>query len=529
MESKTSFMRDATGLVRSFTWYDALIVSLAVTGPTYFGIASQIGYIAPSDPGSNFTTSAIFGVLFMIPLGVMYYVFATQMPRSGGDYIWMGRALHPSVGFVAGWAMWLSFIALLAGGAGAWGAVVVPDFALTMGYTWHNVGLINWAGTFATPNDIFAAGMLGVIIFGVIITSLGNRIYSRIMVALGIFIMLGTLIVVGFLIATSNSAFAADFTNYFTSTPGAPTATYNGVLSAAASNNFPYLPITESATLLSIPFGVLLFNGFNYSVYISGEVKNAKYSMLWGVLIALAICAAIDITGLYFAMNMLSYQFNQAAFSLFGASKFSLGVSPWLAVFVPAILGNAYLATFVQLGFLVFFPWWACGLVLSASRYVFAFSFDRILPQTFADINSRLHIPIKATVLTLAVGTILMLFTAYTSYIGEVLNTTTIWSIVWIVVGISAIVMPIRRKDLSKGLAGGARLLQVFGALSVIAMAVTFYFAVTTPAVGPSTPIADALLACIFGSGVIIYIARYYYFKSKGIDLGSVLKEIPPE
>ncbi|MDA4136078.1 MAG: APC family permease [Thaumarchaeota archaeon] len=529
MESKSSFMRDATGLVRSFTWYDALIVSLAVTGPTYFGIASQIGYISPSDPGSDFTISALFGVLFMIPLGVMYYIFATQMPRSGGDYIWMGRALHPSVGFIAGWAMWLSFIALLAGGAGAWGSVVVPDFALTMGYTWHNVGLITWAESFVTPNNVFLSGMLGVVIFGVIITSLGNRVYSRIMVALGVFILLGTVIVLGLLIATSNAAFATDFTNYFTGTPGAPSLTYQGVLSAASSNNLPYMPITESATLLSIPFGVLLFNGFNYSVYISGEVKNAKYSMLWGVLIALLICAVIDITGLYFAMNMLTYPFNQAAFSLFGAGKFPLSVSPWLAVFVPAVAGNAYLATFLQLGFLVFFPWWACGLILSASRYVFAFSFDRILPQTFADINARLHIPLKATLLTLVVGAVLVAFTAYTSYIGEVLNTTTIWSIVWIVVGISAIVMPIRRKDLSKGLTGGARLLQVFGLLSVIAMAITFYFAVTTPAVGPSTPAADALLAIIFGSGIIIYVTRYYYFKGKGIDLGSVLKEIPPE
>ena len=142
-------MRDATGLVRSFTWYDALIVSLSVTGPTYFGIASQIGYVAPNEAGADFTLSAIIGVLFMIPLGVMYYIFSTSMPRSGGDYVWMGRSLHPSVGFIAGWAMWLSFIALMAGGASTWGAVVIPDFALTMGYTWHNPGLITWAAGFA--------------------------------------------------------------------------------------------------------------------------------------------------------------------------------------------------------------------------------------------------------------------------------------------------------------------------------------------------------------------------------------------
>jgi amino acid transporter len=196
---------------------------------------------------------------------------------------------------------------------------------------------------------------------------------------------------------------------------------------------------------------------------------------------------------------------------------------------VPAIIGNAYLSTFLQLGFLIFFPWWACGLVLSASRYVFAFSFDRILPSSFADINARLHIPIKATLVTLVVGAVLVAFTAYTSYIGALLNTTTIWSIVWIIVGISAIVLPIRRKDLSKGLPGGPRVLQIFGFLSVVAMAITFYFAVTTPAVGPSTPDADILLATIFGSGILIYVARYFFYKGKGINIGQMLQEIPPE
>jgi basic amino acid/polyamine antiporter, APA family len=529
LQGKTGFVRDATGLVRSFTWYDALIVSLAVTGPTYFGIASQIGFVAPSDPGANFTTSALIGVLFMVPLGVMYYIFATQMPRSGGDYIWMGRSINPSIGFVAGWAMWLSFIALLAGGAGTWGFVVVPDFALTMGYTWHSIALINWASSFTSNIDnVFIAGVLGVVVFGVLITSLGNKVYSRVMVALAIFIFIGTLIVIAYTSFTSNSAFAADFTKFFGGTTGAPSVTYSGVLTGAASIH-SYLPITTGATLLSIPFGVLLFNGFNYSVYISGEVKNAKYSMLWGVLIALLICAVIDIIGLYTSMTMLSYQFNQAAFTLFANGKFSLGVAPWIAVFIPAVVGNAYLSTFLQLGFLLFYPWWAAGLVLATSRYVFAFSFDRVLPQSFADINARLHIPLKATILTLVLGIVLTVFTDFTSYIGETLNTTTIWSIVWIVVGISAIVFPMRKKDLAKGLPGGPALLQLTGVLSIVAMAITFYFAVTTPAIGPSTPAADALLATIFGTGIIIYAARYFYFKGRGLDLGSVLKEIPPE
>jgi hypothetical protein len=75
----------------------------------------------------------------------------------------------------------------------------------------------------------------------------------------------------------------------------------------------------------------------------------------------------------------------------------------------------------------------------------------------------------------------------------------------------------------------GPRVLQIFGFLSVVAMAITFYFAVTTPAVGPSTPDADILLVTIFGSGVLIYIARYFFYKGNGINIGKMLQEIPPE
>jgi amino acid transporter len=274
---------------------------------------------------------------------------------------------------------------------------------------------------------------------------------------------------------------------------------------------------------------VLLFNGFNYSVYVAGEVKTVKRSMMWGVIAALAIAGTFDIIGLYICMQAEGYPFVQAAFALFGAGKFPLGVSPWTPLFIPAVLGNPYLSSFVELGFLLFNFWWAAGLALVATRYVFAFSFDRILPTFFADINDTLHIPLKATALVFVLGAILSYIAVYTTYIGQLLNVTTIWTIVWILVGISAIVFPFWRKDLAQGLPGGRWLLPIFGGLSIIGMGITFYWAVTVPAIGPSTVGSTILLAVIFGSAVLIYVTRYFYFKGKGLDLILVQKMIPPE
>jgi len=518
------FLRDATGLVRSFTWYDATILSLAVTGPTLFGISSQIGYVAPNGPGADFVLSAVVGLLFMVPLAIVYYLFSVQMPRSGGDYIWLGRTLNPILGFVGGWAMFISFIALLASASVTEPGVVMPDVAVALGYIWNNPGLISWGQNFASSTTNLFAGTLLTVVVGVIIAACTPKVYSKIMLTLAGIIFLATFFFIGAFATATNASFAAGL-----SAMTGGNVTVAGVVSQAQAAGMPFVPVNTTATLLAIPFGVLLFNGFNYSVYISGEVRNVKHGMFWGVLVALLICGILDVTGLHFVVQAEGYPFAQASFALFGAGKFSLGVSPWSPLFVPAVLGNPYLSSFVEIGFLLFNFWWAAGLAICISRYIFAFSFDRVLPTVFADVNDRLHVPLKAVGLTMVIAVILTAIAIYTTYIGQLLNTVTIWAIVWILVGISAIVLPFWRKQFTSGLPGGRVLLPLFGVLTVIGMGATFYWSVTNPAIGPSTPGSTGLLVAIFGIAVVIYLARYFYFKGKGLDLIKGQMEIPPE
>jgi len=518
------FLREATGLVRSYTWYDALILSLAVTGPTLFGISSQIGYVAPAGPGADFVISALIGLLFMIPLGVVYYIFSVQMPRSGADYIWIGRSINPLLGFVGGWVMYISFVGLLAAASVTEPAVVIPDVLVAWGYIWNNPGLVSLGQNFASSTtNLFVFTLLTVGI-GMIIASLSPRVYSRIMILLAAIIFLATFIFIGSLATATNSSFAAGLSSI---TNGA--VSVNATITQAQQAGFNYVPVNSVATWLAVPYGVLLFNGFNYSTYVSGEVRNVKNGMFWGVLIALAICGTLDAIGIYYAMQAEGYPFVQAAFALFGAGKFSLGVSPWTPVFIPAVQSNPYLSSFVEFGFLLFNFWWAAGLALSASRYVFAFSFDRVLPTVFADVNERFHVPLKAMALSFIVAVFVTWVAIYTTYYGQLLNVTTIWTIVWILVGISAIILPFYRKNLAQNLIGGRWVLPIFGVLTVIGMGITFYWSVTNPNIGPSTPSSAAFLAVIFVSAVVIYVARYFYFKGKGIDLILSQREIPPE
>src|SRR2546427_10449227 len=56
-------------------------------------------------------------VLVALPLtmiiALLYYYMSTAFPRTGGDYVWIGRIIHPGVGFMANFAFNAFFLGAL--------------------------------------------------------------------------------------------------------------------------------------------------------------------------------------------------------------------------------------------------------------------------------------------------------------------------------------------------------------------------------------------------------------------------------
>jgi len=116
------FLRNATGLVREVSLSDAFIMNtfgmniavgavfLFLQGPAFF-------------PNGNMLLAVIIGTLLMaFTLLWVYSTFAAAMPRSGGDYVYVSRSLHPFLGWLLGWSqgMWLIFFWI---GFNAWFAL----------------------------------------------------------------------------------------------------------------------------------------------------------------------------------------------------------------------------------------------------------------------------------------------------------------------------------------------------------------------------------------------------------------------
>ena len=103
------FLRKATGLVRSWSVFDAFIYALFSINLITLGlyIFSQMYYLE----GGMLPALIISGVFIIFEV-IIYASLIAVMPRAGGDYVWQSRILSGGIGFVlavTGWwfILWL--------------------------------------------------------------------------------------------------------------------------------------------------------------------------------------------------------------------------------------------------------------------------------------------------------------------------------------------------------------------------------------------------------------------------------------
>lgn len=103
------FLRKATGLVRSWSMFDAFIYAFFSINLITLGlyIISQMYYLE----GGLIPTLLISAVILLSEI-VVYASLIAVMPRAGGDYVWQSRILGGGIGFVlavTGWwfILWL--------------------------------------------------------------------------------------------------------------------------------------------------------------------------------------------------------------------------------------------------------------------------------------------------------------------------------------------------------------------------------------------------------------------------------------
>lgn len=306
----------------------------------------------------------LIGFVAMLFTAVSYQQMSRAFPVAGSVYAYVGRGLHPALGFLAGWAILLDYLLvptlLYVIGANAMANVIpaLPQPLWILFFVGLNT-LVNLRGieTTARANRLFLYGQLAVLL---------------------VFVMLASL------------------------------AISRGVNGAEWSLQPLYNPQEFSLPLIfsALSVAVLSFLGFDAISTLSEETRGGSRVVGRATLLALTLVAALFMVQTWLAAllqpNLIQYPDADASNNAF----YEIGrliAGPWLqvvialAVAIGAAIANALVAQ------------------AATSRLLFAMARDRQLPQFLRQIHPTTRVPQRAILLVAALSLVLGLF-----FVGQI-------------------------------------------------------------------------------------------------------------
>jgi APA family basic amino acid/polyamine antiporter len=522
------FTRSSTGLVKSISALDVFSFTLLAAGPM---VLIPLGVLTLPSVYEGASIPLILGISIVLLLALAYNTVAlsSALPRAGGDYVFGSRVVHPVWGMIPSFMVLFSFVI----GIGTLAVVTLQAFlgpAILTSFPQYAPVVVNLF--YSSGGNLFAIAVLVLIfIFG--LAAVSTRAWFWLIKFVSIFAFLMLIVFLAFLLTTNHNTLVANFNSQ--NATGYSFAQVEDV--ATASNWSPNVQASALTTAGAMIF-VFFFLAAPISAYFSGEIKNTARSMLAGMLGGTVFSWAIASIGILAFVTAFGYQF----LSAYGFNSLSnpsvFGVNALILASVP----NPDLAFLIGLGFSVATLGLVAAPILPASRILFAWSFDRMIPERFSSVSERTHTPIFS-IIVVAVLTILVagLDVLFSSTFGTFVATTIIVAIAFLPNGVTAALLPFRRKEVyetSPGLVkirvGSAPLITLTGLVHAIGFAVLIALVFLNPAASGTSngslgggPLAVVAIGLLFA--LIFYPVAKEIRKSSGIDLGLTFKEIPPE
>ncbi len=479
-----------------------------------------------------------FGIAIVLLLALSYNTVAlsSTFPRAGGDYVFGSRVVHPIWGMVPSFMVLFSFVV----GIGtlvplALEAFFAPTFLTSYG---SNSGVSTWVFNWIYGPHLNLAVLCAVILiilFGLAILS--TKAWFWFVRFVSIYALVAVIAFLIYLGVTKQSTIFSNFNSQLSTG-----FNQSQVLANATQAGWGY-PVAASALVTS---GAMIFIFFflaaPISAYFAGEIRNASRSMAIGMFGGTVVSWLIATVGILAIVAAFGYKFLSAfGFEALINTKVSSAFSPNALIY--AVVGDPNVAFFIGLGLSFAVLGLVAAPMLPASRILFSWSFDRLIPTHFASVSDRTHTPVLSlgvvAVLTIIVAS---LDTYYSSVLGAFLATTVIVAIAFLPNGVTAAILPFRKKDafenappIAKKRIGGVPLVTVSGLVHAVGFGALIILVFLYPAAsgtstgtfgsGPLAVVAVALLLSL----IFYPIARAIRKSVSHIDLAAVYREIPPE
>lgn len=521
MTTTEYFARKSSGLARSVSAWDALIYNLMFMVPVgtwIYGIWALTLF-----PGADLPTTVLVSEVVALIVGSFYTLFSASMPRSGGDYIWTSRILHPALGFAMNFFLAIEFT-FVGGSTMFW----VTQYSL--GPMFQILGMNELAQFFLSSGGTFIIAVILYVLFGILITR-GAKITHIILTILFLFTLAAIVTYNVTLLSVGTGGFKANFN-------AMSGMNYDQVLSAGAAAGYPGSYVMGS-TVLAVAFTYLSFVGFNATVFYSAEIKDVRKSQFIAILGATVIYMFILWINYFDTVSIMGPQFVGSMAYLFGTgnSAYTLSFPPFFQnLFRFATAGNPVAFSIVAIGFAATSAAGVLTYVFGSTRMVFAWAFDRVVPMALAKVDSRYRSPYMAIIAVTAASIIGMVLWVYTNLLSFFLYATFGWMVMQMFTSIAGIVFPWRRKDIFdsspeivKRKVAGVPMISLLGIGALICTLYIGYASVAPAYQGTFRPDYMSFVVSIMIIGVIIYFITWAYRRKTGLPLELTFKNIPPE
>ncbi|MEM3642167.1 MAG: APC family permease, partial [Candidatus Bathyarchaeia archaeon] len=456
-ERSDLYLRRASGLVRVAGPWSGLAFNWIWTGNNVGLLAAWIlfAYVFVS-PGYNIPLIIIVATVLSTLNTATYMFFSMAIPRSGGDYHFISRTLHPSLGFMSSvnWALWLPLV------LGWAGKNVVPIALQSLLNTWgvltNNPSLIEFSNTLLDPNITFIIGAIVIIVFTAIVI-LGTKTYFIIQNVSFIFMLAAIAITFGAFIFNNPSSFAASIDRLI-----GPNA-YQSMIHSFETQ----FPSIERPQLTSVLSGLALWAGINTwacgTSLMAGEIKEERKLRTWliaNVLGSLLVGAVMALTA-YLYFTSVGEKFVYAACYLYGSPDYKLPFPPYYSSFVVLAFPNIIIFLIFAIGFFLGLgPIVMSQNQMLASRVMLAWSFDRLMPKQLGYVDKKFHAPIVATIVCGIISMIALWIYVYTVWLGLFSQLFAI-GFSFFLTGIAAIVFPFRRREMFESSAANIKIAKI--------------------------------------------------------------------
>jgi APA family basic amino acid/polyamine antiporter len=529
-----AFTRRATGVVREAKtrdafYYNVMWSSVLLTF-AFFWILYPFYYT-----GSNLLVTAVIAGALGLPGAFLYAILAHLMPRTGGDYVFNSRTLHPAVGFMANFSycFWLLVVYgvyttyIAAYGIGAWTRMIA-------GYT-SDTGWLNTGDWFSTHWGLFITGSGMMVVSALLFIAGGTRWFFRFQMTCFVFYMLSMVIVAVLGLTSSYTSFLGHFNDYAANL-GQAHASAALDASAKAGGYASSGGLNLHASLMAVSVLWFIF-GFTYSSnYFAGEIRATKRAHLYSIPGAalLGIIVILILTPAY--THFAPYAFN-AKLGFADPAKYGFaGGAPAYPELSAIASGSAFWGTLILLGFTLGLVVWLPQTMLLISRSMFAWSFDRLMPEKLSYIDPRTRTPVVALAVITLLGigsTAVYAFTTWFTTISVLLGL----SLTLLFTAVSGIVLPYRRPRLFESSAFNQRVagipaLSIVASVALAAFAFVLWILLTDPGSGTSiarNPGKLELAVGVYAAAGVIYLVAAAVRRRQGIDIRLAYQEIPPE